>query len=86
MHQARVAYLVPIFLQAFYKETDDYSTAIQTMITEEYLTAIQHLSNTWTDAWGACFDKYASMGSMSDFTQDYQPFYNGILPVMNLLW
>jgi hypothetical protein len=84
LNQAGVGFMVPITLQALFREADDYMAALKKQVTPNYVTAMNQITADHTVVWKATFDAFDE-NRRSDPSQDYRKLFSAISPILGLL-
>jgi len=84
LHQAGVGFMVPIMMQALFKQADDLSAALTECFPEQYQSPMEQIVNDHTAAWNAAFAAF-DPGSNSEPSQNYGVFISTISPILGLL-
>jgi hypothetical protein len=58
LNQAGASFLVPIMMQALFREADDYSAALQALMPEEYIAPMKQVTVDHKAAWNEAFAAY----------------------------
>ena len=58
LNQAGASFLVPIMMQALFREADDYSAALQALMPERYGAPMKQVTVDHTAAWNEAFAAY----------------------------
>ncbi|KAJ5477548.1 hypothetical protein N7530_003057 [Penicillium desertorum] len=58
LNQAGASFLVPIMMQALFREADDYSAALQALMPEKYIAPMKQVTVDHKAAWNEAFAAY----------------------------
>lgn len=84
LNQAGVGFMVPIVLQAMFREADDYMAALRSQVTPNHVTAMNQITADHTVAWKATFNAFEENMS-SEPSQNYKKLFSTISPFLGLL-
>jgi hypothetical protein len=84
LHQASVGFMVPIMMQALFRQADDYSAGLTKQFPEKYHAPMEKIKTDHTAAWDAAFAAF-DPDSNAEPSQNYSRFFSAVSPVLGLL-
>ncbi|KAL2844890.1 hypothetical protein BJX68DRAFT_269424 [Aspergillus pseudodeflectus] len=78
LRRARASFMVPIVMQALYREADNMRITIAGQVPESHSASLQEMKITFDSSWNDAFDAY-TMNLASD-SEDYKPIFSLMEP------
>jgi hypothetical protein len=76
--------MVPIMMQALFREADDYSVGLSKQFSDKYHAPMEKIRTDHAAAWNAAFAAF-DPDTDSEPSQNYRRFMSAVSPVLGLL-
>ncbi|KAJ6044916.1 uncharacterized protein N7446_003112 [Penicillium canescens] len=83
LNQAGVGFMVPIFMQALYREADDFTVGLKKQMPQKYAASMDQITARHRTAWDETFQSYESASKPNPL--NHKRFFSMVSPVLGLL-
>ncbi|KAJ5653742.1 hypothetical protein N7490_000745 [Penicillium lividum] len=84
LNQAGVGFMVPLVLEALFREGDDYMTALRGKVTPNHVPAMNQITVDNTAIWKSTFQIFED-NRISESSQNYKKLFSAITPFLGFL-
>ncbi|KAJ5217460.1 uncharacterized protein N7469_011085 [Penicillium citrinum] len=84
LNQAGAGFTVPIFMQALYREADDYMVSLEHLMPPDFAGPMHQITAKHKAAWDATFAAYEPVGNPNT-PQQFKTFSSIVAPVLGFL-
>lgn len=84
LNQAGAGFTVPIFMQALYREADDYMVSLEHLMPPDFAGPMHQITAKHKAAWDATFAAYEPVGNPKT-PQQFKTFSSIVAPILGFL-
>lgn len=84
VNKTGVGFIIPIYMQALYREADDYMVSLKRLMPSKFAKPMNHITAKHTAAWDATFAVYEPIRNPG-VSKQYKQLSSVVMPVLKVM-